>query len=159
MRHRESNPSLRASVRSVLMRGCGNSASCIAAVQMSFLLTHESDFQFVCARYLADVFAVVIAADDLSFDLERRDRAAQFVDVVRSDSFRIVSQHQRTGEIQAAQWRDTPPDKNSALLLAAWRARCLRGSGHIVSADRVLRADRSSRAKRATEIHLQSVRR
>ncbi len=71
-----------------------------AAMQMAFLLAHETDFHFSRVRCVVEVLAVVIATDDLSFDSERRNRASQFVDVVRSDSFGIVSQQQRAREIQ-----------------------------------------------------------
>ena len=42
--------------------------------------------------------AFVIAPDYFSLDGERRDRASQFVDVIRADCFRVVFQQERARE-------------------------------------------------------------
>jgi hypothetical protein len=56
-------------------------------MQMPLLLTHEADFHLRDVRCVREVLAVVIAPYDLRLESERRDRAAQLVDVVRSDGF------------------------------------------------------------------------
>src|ERR1044072_5223875 len=67
---------------------------------MPLLLAYETDFHLRGRRGVVEIFALVIAANDLGLDSQRRDRASQFVDVVRSDCLRIVAEHQRTREIQ-----------------------------------------------------------
>src|SRR6185503_3745443 len=67
---------------------------------MSFLLAHETDFHLGRGRGVVEVLAVVVTTDDLGFEPAWRNRASQLVDVVRSDSFRIVAEHQWPREIQ-----------------------------------------------------------
>src|SRR6185369_10733944 len=71
-----------------------------ATMAVTFLLAHKTDFHLCRRRRVVEVLAVVIATDDLGFEPPWRNRASQLVNVVRSDSFRIVAEHQRAREIQ-----------------------------------------------------------
>src|SRR5215212_3194224 len=69
-------------------------------MQVPLLLAHQADFHFGSARHFFQMFAVVVAADGFSFNSERRNGAPQFVDVVRRNSLGIVSQQERTREVE-----------------------------------------------------------
>src|SRR4029079_3544517 len=63
-----------------------------ATMAVTFLLAHKTDFHLGRGRGVVEVFAVVIATDDLGFETAWRNRASQLVYVIRSDSFRIVAE-------------------------------------------------------------------
>src|SRR5689334_3199783 len=69
-------------------------------MQVPFLLSHETDFHFRRRRGVVEVLAVIVATNDFSLNSEWRDGTSQLVDVVRSDCFRIIAQHQRSRQIQ-----------------------------------------------------------
>jgi hypothetical protein len=125
-------------------------------MQMSLLLAHQADFHFRRTRRVFEILAVVIATNRFRFESERRDGAAQFVDVIRGNGFAVVPQQQRTREVQT--FRRATRDLIKVLLFFEQRVRrdVLRASGRIPSNDRALRVDRSNRATRLTGNRLRS---
>src|SRR6185369_6184565 len=55
------------------------------AMQVTFLLAHETDLHLGRGRRVVEVLAVVVATNDLGFEPAWRNRASQLVDIVRSD--------------------------------------------------------------------------